>query len=69
MNSSSGAPGWFDKRMHGYTSLAVWLFGALALIVPSGYSLGALLLLLGSIVLLVSANKSAPTPPSPYLTH
>ena len=45
MNSSSGAPGWFDKRMHGYTSLAVWLFGALALIVPSGYSLGALLLL------------------------
>lgn len=57
MNSSSGTPGWFDKWMHGYTSLAVWLFGALALVVPSGYSLGALLLVLGSIVLLFSRPR------------
>ncbi|MGR2736835.1 O-antigen ligase family protein [Billgrantia sp. Q4P2] len=36
-----------------YTSAAVFLLGALALIVPSGYSMGALMLLLGSVVLLV----------------
>ena len=36
-----------------YTSLSVFLFGAIALIVPSGYSLGAVMLLLGSVVLLV----------------
>ena len=35
-----------------YTSLAVFLLGAIALIVPSGYSLGAVMLLLGSITLL-----------------
>ncbi|WP_108444437.1 O-antigen ligase family protein [Halomonas denitrificans] len=35
-----------------YTSLAVFLLGAIALIVPSGYSLGAVMLLLGSSVLL-----------------
>ncbi|SEM13990.1 O-antigen ligase [Halomonas daqiaonensis] len=36
-----------------YTSLAVFLLGAIALVVPSGYSLGAVMLLLGSAVLLV----------------
>ncbi|MEA2120067.1 O-antigen ligase family protein [Halovibrio sp. HP20-50] len=36
-----------------YTSLAVFLLSAIALIVPSGYSLGAVMLLLGSVVLLV----------------
>ncbi|MFB9867346.1 O-antigen ligase family protein [Vreelandella sulfidaeris] len=35
-----------------YTSLAVFLLGAIALIVPSGYSVGAVMLLLGSIALL-----------------
>jgi len=39
--------------MQYYTSLAVFLLGAIALVVSSGYSLGAALLLLGSIVLLV----------------
>ncbi len=38
--------------MRAYTSLAVFLLGAIALIVPSGYSLGAVMLLLGSVVLL-----------------
>ncbi len=36
-----------------YTSLAVFLFSAISLIVPSGYSLGAVMLLLGSPVLLI----------------
>lgn len=36
-----------------YTSLAVFLLSAIALIVPSGYSLGAVMLLLGSVVLLI----------------
>ncbi|MCH4809918.1 O-antigen ligase family protein [Vreelandella neptunia] len=38
--------------MRAYTSLAVFLLCAIALIVPSGYSLGAVMLLLGSVVLL-----------------
>lgn len=37
-----------------YTSLSVLLLGALALVVPTGYSIGAALLLLGSAVLLVT---------------
>lgn len=36
-----------------YTSLAVFLFFALALIVPSGFSLGAAMLVLGTIVLII----------------
>lgn len=40
--------------MRHFTSLAVFLLGAIALIVPSGYSLGAVLLLLGSAWLLVA---------------
>lgn len=36
-----------------YNTCAVFLFGALALIVPSGYSIGAVMLLLGSAVLLI----------------
>ncbi|GHE19708.1 O-antigen ligase family protein [Halomonas urumqiensis] len=36
-----------------YTSFAAFLLGALALVVPSGYSLGAVLLLLGSFWLLI----------------
>lgn len=39
--------------MHFYTSLSVFLLGAIALIVPSGYSVGAVLLLMGSITLLI----------------
>ena len=39
--------------MQAYTSLAVLLFGAMSLVVPSGYSAGAVMLLLGSAVLLV----------------
>ncbi|MDR5886713.1 O-antigen ligase family protein [Vreelandella janggokensis] len=35
-----------------YTSLAVFLLCAIALVVPSGYSLGAVMLLLGSVVML-----------------
>ncbi|WP_375057348.1 O-antigen ligase family protein [Zobellella sp. DQSA1] len=35
-----------------YSSLAVFLMGAIALIVPSGYSYGSILLLLGSVTLL-----------------
>ncbi len=40
--------------MQHYTSLAVFLLGVIALVVPSGYSIGAVLLLLGSAWLLVS---------------
>lgn len=36
-----------------YTSLAAFLLCAIALVVPSGYSLGAVMLLLGSVVLLI----------------
>ena len=36
-----------------YTSLAAFLLCAIALVVPSGYSLGPVMLLLGSVVLLV----------------
>ncbi len=36
-----------------YTSLSVFLLSAIALIVPSGYSVGAVMLLLGSIILLI----------------
>ncbi|MCE9662532.1 O-antigen ligase family protein [Halomonas sp. M5N1S17] len=39
--------------MRHYTSLAVFLLGAIALVVSSGYSLGAVMLLLGSVILLV----------------
>ncbi|MGM0925019.1 MAG: O-antigen ligase family protein [Pseudomonadota bacterium] len=35
-----------------YTSLAAFLLGALPLVVPSGYSIGSAMLLLGSVVLL-----------------
>lgn len=42
--------------MRSYTSLAVFLLSAIALIVPSGYSLGAVMLLLGSVVLLVKQS-------------
>lgn len=36
-----------------YTSLAVFMLSSIALIVPSGYSLGAIMLLLGSIALFI----------------
>ncbi|SFU43217.1 O-antigen ligase family protein [Halomonas korlensis] len=45
--------------MQYYTSLAVFLFGAITLIVPSGYSLGAGLLLLGSVVLILNRQHVA----------
>ncbi|MCK0770257.1 O-antigen ligase family protein [Chromohalobacter canadensis] len=45
--------------MRTYTSVAVWLLGAVALVIPSGYSLGALLLLLGSAVLLFTRPRLA----------
>ncbi len=51
-----------DLWLRYYTSMAVWLLGALALVVPTGYSIGAALLLLGSAVLLV-------TRPALGLTH
>lgn len=38
---------------HYYTSVAVFLLGAIALIIPSGYSVGAALLVLGSVGLIV----------------
>ncbi|TFH86527.1 O-antigen ligase family protein [Billgrantia azerbaijanica] len=47
-------PGPGTAWMTYYTSLAVFLLGAIALVVPSGYSLGAAMLLLGSVVLLVN---------------
>lgn len=40
-----------------FTSLAVFLFGALSLVVDSGYSGGAAMLLLGSVVLLVKQPR------------
>lgn len=40
-----------------YTSLAVFLFSAIALIIPSGFSVGASLLVLGSVVLLWQRAK------------
>ena len=40
-----------------YTSLAVFLFSAIALIIPSGFSVGASLLVLGSVVLLWQRTK------------
>lgn len=42
-----------------YSSLAVFLLGAIALVVPSGYSVGAALLLLGGLYTLCS--RSTPT--------
>ncbi|MFW3616920.1 O-antigen ligase family protein [Billgrantia antri] len=49
----SSPPPYIALSMHLYTSLAVLLLGTIALVVPSGYSLGAVMLLLGSAVLLV----------------
>src|SRR5690554_3722579 len=42
-----------------YTSLAAFLLMAIALVVPSGYSLGAIMLLLGSMVLLFRGKRPA----------
>ncbi len=42
-----------------YTSIAVFLFSAIALVIPSGFSLGAAMLLLGSPVLLWTRAKPA----------
>src|SRR5690625_541656 len=44
------------RGMRNYTSLAAFLLMAIALLVPSGYSLGAVMLLLGSAVLLFSSK-------------
>lgn len=49
-SSLSSAPSQFSL-MRGYTSVAVLLLGAIALIVPSGYSVGPVLLLLGTFAL------------------
>lgn len=47
----------FEKNMHSimsvYCSFAIFLFSAISLIVPSGYSYGASLLLIGTITFLV----------------
>lgn len=40
-----------------YTSVAVFLLGAIALVVSSGYSVGAALLLLGGLYVLLTRNK------------
>ena len=42
--------------MNRYTSLAVFLYSAISLIVPSGFSVGAGMLVLGSLVLLKNPN-------------
>ncbi|PAU79447.1 O-antigen ligase family protein [Halomonas salipaludis] len=42
-----------------YTSMAAFLLMAIALVVPSGYSLGAVMLLLGSVVLLGKRGELA----------
>jgi O-antigen ligase len=41
-----------------YTSFAVFIFSAIALIVPSGFSFGAALLLIGSVTLLKTGNSA-----------
>ncbi|RUR27821.1 O-antigen ligase family protein [Vreelandella andesensis] len=43
-----------SARLRLYNTCAVFLFGALALVVPSGYSVGVVMLLLGSGVLLIN---------------
>lgn len=53
MTMTHSLPSAASFTLHLYTSLAVLLLGAIALVVPSGYSLGAVMLLLGSAVLLV----------------
>lgn len=40
-----------DSKTKLYTSVSVFLFGSLSLAVPSGYSLGAVLFLLGGLAL------------------
>ena len=57
LDSASPAPSGQAPRLQLYTSLAVILFGAIALLFPSGYSLGPALLLLASPVLLVTRPK------------
>lgn len=44
--------------VHGFTSISVFLMGALALVVPSGYSIGAVLLVLASAAVLVRSSYS-----------
>lgn len=48
--------------MRNYTSLAAFLLMAIALVVPSGYSLGAVMLLLGSAVLLFGNRRATLAP-------
>lgn len=43
--------------MIGYTSIAVFIFSAIALIIPSGFSVGAAMLLLGAVVLFKRNGK------------
>jgi O-antigen ligase len=45
--------------MNGFTSFAVFLYSAISLIVPSGFSIGSGLLVLGSIVLLGKKHRCA----------
>lgn len=45
----------FDDSLHAVTSGAVFLMGAIALILPSGYSVGSVLLLLASPLLLFNS--------------
>ena len=49
--SSQPAPRPAPRILTYYTSMAVFLLGAIALIVPSGYSLGAVMLVLGAVVI------------------
>ncbi|WP_306766922.1 O-antigen ligase family protein [Halomonas marinisediminis] len=53
--ASASSPAWHRQPsyLQLYTGLAVFLLGAIALVVPSGYSLGAVMLLLGSVVLVI----------------
>ncbi|WP_257125254.1 O-antigen ligase family protein [Chromohalobacter japonicus] len=48
-----------DKAVRGWVSVSTFMLGAVALVIPSGYSVGALLLLLGSAVLLFTRPRLA----------
>lgn len=48
------------QLMLAYTSIAVFLFSALSLVIASGFSLGAVLLLLGSLALLRPGARRVP---------
>lgn len=48
----------FDLLMKNYVSLSVFIMGSVALVVPTGYSVGPLLLIFGTIVLLFKRTSN-----------